>query len=183
MSLKCVHQRPIDNETVLVQVMACRQAITWTNTPWLTHWGPDKMGAMSQTTFSSAFSWMKLFEFRLKFQWSLFLRVTLTIFQLWRPGDRPLSEPMMVSLLTHICVTRPQWVIQWWPGSLTLYGVTRTQWDEPCLLFTLLPIYAGDWICNTINTMILLIIQSPAYNYISYLLPYKVPLPETRAEI
>ena len=27
-----------------------------------------------------------------------------------RPGDRPLSEPMMVSLPTHICVARPQWV-------------------------------------------------------------------------
>ena len=26
-----------------------------------------------------------------------------------RTGDKPLSEPMMVSLLTHICVTRPQW--------------------------------------------------------------------------
>ena len=25
-----------------------------------------------------------------------------------RRGDKPLSEPMMVSLLTHICVTRPQ---------------------------------------------------------------------------
>ena len=25
-----------------------------------------------------------------------------------RPGDKPLSEPMMVNLLTHICVTRPQ---------------------------------------------------------------------------
>ena len=27
-----------------------------------------------------------------------------------RRGDKPLSEPMMISLLTHICVTRPQWV-------------------------------------------------------------------------
>ena len=27
-----------------------------------------------------------------------------------RPGDKPLSEPMMVRLLTHICVTRRQWV-------------------------------------------------------------------------
>ena len=27
-----------------------------------------------------------------------------------RPGDKPLSESIMVSLLTHICVTRPQWV-------------------------------------------------------------------------
>ena len=25
-------------------------------------------------------------------------------------GDKPLSEPMMVNLPTHICVTRPQWV-------------------------------------------------------------------------
>ena len=29
----------------------------------------------------------------------------------WRqPGDKPLTEPMLVSLLMHICVTRPQWV-------------------------------------------------------------------------
>ena len=27
-----------------------------------------------------------------------------------RPGDKPLSAPMMVSLPTHICLTRPQWV-------------------------------------------------------------------------
>ena len=29
-----------------------------------------------------------------------------------RPGDKPLSEPMMVRLLRHICITRPQWVKQ-----------------------------------------------------------------------
>ena len=37
----------------------------------------------------------------------------LALFQemAWRrSGDKPLSEPMMVSLPTHICVTRPQWV-------------------------------------------------------------------------
>ena len=45
----------------------------------LTHWGRDKMDAISQTTFSSAFSWMKMFEFRLKFHWSLFLGIQLTI--------------------------------------------------------------------------------------------------------
>ena len=28
-----------------------------------------------------------------------------------RPSDKPLSEPMVVSLPTHICVARPQWVI------------------------------------------------------------------------
>ena len=50
---------------------------------YLTHWGRDEMDAISQTTFSNVFSWMKSFEFRLKFHWSLFLRVQLTIFQHW----------------------------------------------------------------------------------------------------
>ena len=27
-----------------------------------------------------------------------------------RSGDKPLSEPMMARLPTHLCVTRPQWV-------------------------------------------------------------------------
>ena len=36
---------------------------------------------------------------------------TLVQVMAWRqPGNKPLSEPMMVRLPTHICVTRPQWV-------------------------------------------------------------------------
>ena len=36
---------------------------------------------------------------------------TLVPIMAWRrPGDKPLSEPMMVRLPTHICVSRPQWV-------------------------------------------------------------------------
>ena len=36
---------------------------------------------------------------------------TLVQVMAWRrPGDKPLSELMMVYLLTHICVIRPQWV-------------------------------------------------------------------------
>ena len=31
-----------------------------------------------------------------------------------RPGDKPLSVPMMIILLTHICVTCPQWVKAVW---------------------------------------------------------------------
>ena len=49
----------------------------------LTHWGRDKMDAIPQTIFSNAFSWMKMYKFRLKFHWSLFPRVQLTIFQHW----------------------------------------------------------------------------------------------------
>ena len=30
-----------------------------------------------------------------------------------RPGDKPLSEPLMDSLLAHLCVTQPQWVKDW----------------------------------------------------------------------
>ena len=35
-----------------------------------------------------------------------------------RPGDKPLSVPTMVSLLTHICATRPHWVKSLSPVSL-----------------------------------------------------------------
>ena len=46
----------------------------------LTDWGRDKMAAIFQTTFWNGFSWMKMFEYRLKIHWSLFLRVKLRIF-------------------------------------------------------------------------------------------------------
>ena len=37
----------------------------------------------------------------------------------WRwPGNKPLSELMMVRLPMHICVTRPQWVNSWKSGSI-----------------------------------------------------------------
>ena len=49
----------------------------------LTHWGWHKMAAMFQATFSNAFSWMKMFKFRLRFHCSLFPRIKLTIFQHW----------------------------------------------------------------------------------------------------
>ena len=49
----------------------------------LTHWGRDKIDAILQTTFSNAISWMKMFEFQLKFHWSSFLKVQLKIFKHW----------------------------------------------------------------------------------------------------
>ena len=82
----------------------------------LTHWGRDEMVAILPTTFSNALYWMKMNEFRLRFHWSLFPRIQLTIFQncfhimsLRRLGDKPLSEPMVVRLPTHICVIRLPW--------------------------------------------------------------------------
>ena len=71
----------------------------------LTHRGRDKMDAISQTTFSLKIS--------LKFVPKVWMNNIPALVQImaWRrPGDEPLSEPMMVSLLTHICITWPQWV-------------------------------------------------------------------------
>ena len=42
-----------------------------------------------------------------------------------RPGDKPLSEPILVSLLMHLCVTRPQWVNI--ALILCIYAVCTTQ--------------------------------------------------------
>ena len=67
----------------------------------LTHWGRDKL-----PIFSNAFSWMKKYGFRLRFRWSLVLRFESTLFL---DAAKPLSEPMVLSLLTHICVTQLQW--------------------------------------------------------------------------
>ena len=73
-------------------------------------------------------------EFRLKFHGILFLGgqinniPALVQIMAWcRPGDKPLPKPMMVSLLTLICVTRPQWVnvIPWVRNNL---GSPPSQW-------------------------------------------------------
>ena len=68
---------------------------------YLTHWGQDKMDAMSQTTFWSAFSWMKIFEFSTKNSLNYvpygLIDNMAALFHLmaWRrPGNKPLSEPM-----------------------------------------------------------------------------------------
>ena len=46
-----------------------------------THWGRDKMATISRTTFSNAFSWMKMYDFRLQFHCNLFSKVQLTTYQ------------------------------------------------------------------------------------------------------
>ena len=83
----------------------------------LTHWGRDKMAAISQMSCSSAFSWMKMYEFHLKVSLNFVPKFRISIIpalveiMAWhRPGDKPLCEPMMFSLLMHIYITWPQWV-------------------------------------------------------------------------
>ena len=77
------------------------------------------MDAISQTTFSNAFSWIKMFELTILIKISLKfvpkgpinnIPALVQIMAWCRPGNKPLSEPMVVNLPTHICVARPQWV-------------------------------------------------------------------------
>ena len=130
----------------------------------LTYWCRDKMAAISQTIFSKVFSRMKMIEFRLIFHWSLFPIIQLILFRHWFrwfrmawccTGDNSLSEPMVVSLLLHICVARSQWVlildvsfsyrIQTWPTTLM-----------PCT-HSIIALVASVWwmvCCNRINTVV-----------------------------
>ena len=83
----------------------------------LTHWGWDEINNISKTTFSNVFFfnenvWISI-KISLKFVPKGPINNIPALVQImaWRRlGDKPLSEPMMFSLLTHICVTRPQWV-------------------------------------------------------------------------
>ena len=83
----------------------------------LAHWGRDKMAAISWTTFSNAFPWMKKYTIWFKIHWSLLLRFQLTInqhwFGLWLGAEQVTSHYLnqwWPSLLKRICVSRPQWV-------------------------------------------------------------------------
>ena len=59
-----------------------------------------------------------------------------------RRGDKLLFEPMMVSLLMHICINWPQWVNSLVPG--------RRNYDFDCLFFTYISVIDTDSItCET----------------------------------
>ena len=68
----------------------------------LTHWGRDKMAAISQTTLSNDFFRIIFFLISIKISlrfvpWGLVNNIpALVLIMAWRrPGDKPLSEPMI----------------------------------------------------------------------------------------
>ena len=68
--------------------------------------------------FQTHFSWTKIVVFWLQFHWNLFPRFQLSIFQhsftQWLGTGQTTSyylNQWWHSLLTNICVTRPQWVV------------------------------------------------------------------------
>ena len=105
----------------------------------LTHWGLDKMAAISQTTVSNSFPWMKIYEFWIKFHRSLFLRVQQTLFQ--HGSDSGLvSTRRQVIIWTHGGKITDAIICHWASMSLTtgrkiLIMDWPTLWHEAALLF------------------------------------------------
>ena len=82
-----IHLRAISQEMLKVYIFDMNLEITnlslhlhLPGANELTHWGRDKMAAILQTTYSNAFSWMKMYKFWLRFHWNFFPRVQITIF-------------------------------------------------------------------------------------------------------
>ena len=98
----------------------------------LTHWGLDKMVAISQTVFSHAFSWMKTFECQ------AMLYQMCSLGSNWRyviigpdnglaPNRRQAiiwtNDGLFHWCITHICVTRPRRVNVFEPGDGLLTSI------------------------------------------------------------
>ena len=72
----------------------------------LIHSDRDKIADIFQRIFANAFPWMKISEFRLKCYISSFQRSNQQYSSIRR--HQAIFKPIMVRLLTHICVNRPQ---------------------------------------------------------------------------
>ena len=90
-----------------------KNVVYWFDGSNSTHWGGDKMADIFQTKLPDVFSWMKMFEVRLQFDWSLCLWIQFTntctalipIMSWHQAGNKSLPEPMQ-------CATFP---IDWGP--------------------------------------------------------------------
>ena len=94
-----------------------------------------------------------------------------------RPGDKPLSEPMIVSLPTHICVIRPQWV-----KGLLPVQCQSIAWNNADLSPTGFPrntaTYVLQWNLNKNIKVSFFFFFSRKYNRQSYLQDMAILLPK-----
>ena len=64
-----------------------------------------------------------------------------------RPGDRPLSEAMMIRLMTHICVTRPQWCLH------KMTTISQTKFSNTFFVWKLFYLYENFIdICSLVSS-------------------------------
>ena len=82
-----------------------------------THWGRDKMATISRDDIFNRIFVNENVIISIKFSLQFVpkgqinnIPVLVQTMAWRRPGNKPLSEAVMVSLLTHICVPRSQWV-------------------------------------------------------------------------
>ena len=145
------------------------------------------MAVILRTTLSKAFSWLKMYGFRLRFHWSLFLGVQLRIFQQWcgwwLGTDHATSHflhKLLFCLLTHICVTRPQLYnhqyinlvgsdlsIQFFYSGLGYFTIAvysgSSLWVSVCCstkLFVTVKISNNSKLCHSINAKIRIVFKT-----------------------
>ena len=105
-----------------------------------------KMDAIFQMTFSNVFLWMKMYDFRLRFHWCLFLRFQFTIIQHW-----------FRELLDAVQATSHH-INQWWLVYWCIY-IARPPHQPPVILsgtpeVGLAPLTCGCWPINSISASI-----------------------------
>ena len=115
---------------------------------YLTHWGRDENGrhfadAIFKCIFLNENIWIPI-KISLKFVPKGLINNIPALVQImaWRrPGDKPLSEPMIVRLPTHICITRPRWVKSYTLYRLnSLYSLWQGAWSlYNCPVLAVLP--------------------------------------------
>ena len=131
----------------LVHVCAC-----------LTHWGRDKWTPFRRRHFQCIFLnenvWIPI-KISLRFVPKVPINTIPVLVQIlaWRrSGDKPLSEPMMVSLLTHICVTRPQWVNNPFPPLKSLNVLVFSAKVSIFIIIIALYIPIAKWLLVNISS-------------------------------
>ena len=110
MVTRCFRKRTL--VATILRTHQCVPSCSWVNTLRLRQNGPRFADDVFKCIFFNENVWISL-KISLKFVPNVPINnipALVLILASRRPGDKPLSEPMMVSLLTHIWVTRPQWV-------------------------------------------------------------------------
>ena len=105
--------------------------------PQLTHWGWDEMRHFADDTFKRIF-WTENVRISIKISLKFVPKgqinkiSALVQMMAWRrPGDKPLSEPMMIRSPTHIYVTWPQWVNCYYSIPLNKMIAETILWMRP----------------------------------------------------
>ena len=96
----------VENKLKYLQHLALMNSCSIFLKPELTNWIRNTLKPTQKGRFFADDIFKHIFlnenvRILIEFHWSLFLRVQLTIMAWRRRGNKPLTDPMVVSLLTH----------------------------------------------------------------------------------